>query len=375
MKDLIRKSRLIIILILFVSLFITNCKGKREWVAGVYLCWNWTPDGRIIYAKRATYMSKSKGGLFEFDWGYQTEGFETYICIIDKDGKNNQVLKRIRYDSHSIKVDKVAQEIIKKNEDRLKKKYGGKNWKWMAVTAKEIIPLGEANEIATGEIAAGLHPDPPLAHISTIDWNAKNNLIVVGENKDPRSGIPINPIYIVDPQFNIVKYLETGINPAWSPDGKKIAYKTVERCGDIWIIDEEGENKHKVTSGVYSFNWTPDRNIVVNANPSGIIDLKGNYVRKFGDVDMGNPHFSPDGKWIVYYPGIISSDGMVNKEGGGTGHRAKWSSDGKHIIGGWEGGIRIVDVRLEDGKVWNLRYVTPGVKQDSQEVEYYKTPR
>lgn len=101
-------------------------------------------------------------------------------------------------------------------------------------------------------------------------------------------------------------------DPAWSPDGRQIAYISSYgyRTGELYIIGSDGKNKHRLT-----------RNKAIELLPA----------------------FSPDGKRIAYV-----SDGTGNyeiwiMEAGGTGMRRLtnsedidtrpcWSPDGKKIL-------------------------------------------
>jgi Tol biopolymer transport system component len=65
------------------------------------------------------------------------------------------------------------------------------------------------------------------------------------------------------------------IQPAWSPDGSKIAY----RDGDeLWVMNADGTDQHRVyqgTGGAWSPSWSPDGTRVAflrfHNNPTGIV--------------------------------------------------------------------------------------------------------
>ncbi len=154
-------------------------------------------------------------------------------------------------------------------------------------------------------------------------------------------------------------------SPHWSPDGKWIAFVS-DRSGreEIYISDELGKNTKKLTdsdcdklaivwaSDSKSFLWTGSdhklrrieiasgREEVLASNPGG---------------NIGEPQFSPDGKWISYsqvdnlsrshvwlkelatgQEHEIASDQFLTSRG------AKWTPDGKKLLvlggAGWEFG-------------------------------------
>jgi TolB protein len=100
--------------------------------------------------------------------------------------------------------------------------------------------------------------------------------------------------------------------PAWSPDGRKIAFvvNTGENTSDIWVMDTDGSHWEQLTHGEnqgnYSPSWSPDS--------SQIVYISGNY---------------PDAQ--VY---VMNADGAGKKpitSGGFTKSRPVWSPDGSRI--------------------------------------------
>ena len=106
--------------------------------------------------------------------------------------------------------------------------------------------------------------------------------------------------------------------PAWSPDGKKIAFVS-NRNKDrrqIWVIDTDGKNPTRLTDGLWDANpdWSPDgKTIVYDAHlhpdehdiaPSGItaMDADGNNKRLLTG-EGAHPSWSPDSKRIAFISG------------------------------------------------------------------------
>lgn len=143
-----------------------------------------------------------------------------------------------------------------------------------------------------------------------------------------------------------------GEEGVWSPDGKQIAFVTIDER--LWVADSNGQNKVTVAqlSGVYCHqpDWSPDGLWVAFAS-----DREGNVelfkVRRDGSdltrltnhpgIDC-RPRWSRDGQWILFSSNRAGNfDLFVTRVDGSdlrqlTTHRtlddqADWSPDGKSI--------------------------------------------
>ncbi|HEY7330058.1 MAG TPA: protein kinase [Gemmataceae bacterium] len=141
--------------------------------------------------------------------------------------------------------------------------------------------------------------------------------------------------------------------PAFSPDGKSIAFASI-RTGnpEIWICDSDGHNPLPVTSlngpMVGSPRWSPDgRAIAFDSTKEGssniyVVNVAGGPVRQVtaGPSNDVRPSWSRDGKWI-YFGSDRSGDWQVWKVSVHTGatfqvtkrggRDARESADGKFI--------------------------------------------
>ena len=152
--------------------------------------------------------------------------------------------------------------------------------------------------------------------------------------------------------------LRQDTDPAWSPDGKHIAYaSTIDRNNEIYVMDVDGGKPRKLTSGdVHIHNWkpswSPDGNrIAFTSNRDGnleiyVMDADGGNQQRLtssGDVHIHNwkPSWSPDGNRIAF---SSNRDGnweiyVMNADGGQQrnctkdihGDDPSWSPDGKRI--------------------------------------------
>jgi TolB protein len=113
-----------------------------------------------------------------------------------------------------------------------------------------------------------------------------------------------------------------GGGTTWSPDGSKIAFKSLRDSTDpdhpnqeIYIMNADGTNQHNVTNDPAEEvlpDWSPDGNrIAFVSDRRGDFAIytmapDGSNVQKLTDNSMyaGNPRWSPDGKRILFADGF-----------------------------------------------------------------------
>jgi Tol biopolymer transport system component len=104
--------------------------------------------------------------------------------------------------------------------------------------------------------------------------------------------------------------------PAWSPDGKRIAYFAFRDGGyDLWTIAPDGSDRRKLTWGPFDDRepaWSPDGRSIAFASDRGTpgrssygiwtIDVASGEVRQVtrGNAENRMPSWSPDGGRIAY---------------------------------------------------------------------------
>jgi Tol biopolymer transport system component len=126
-------------------------------------------------------------------------------------------------------------------------------------------------------------------------------------------------------QINLTNSPTQDSSPAWSPDGRKIAfvrYHSAEQRFDIYTMNIDGSNQVRLTnagSNSQSPSWSPDGSKIVFIRFGTIYSMNSdgtNQVELLPGIRNNAPKFSSDGTRIVFYCGrsIDGSPSTINNE-------------------------------------------------------------
>lgn len=116
------------------------------------------------------------------------------------------------------------------------------------------------------------------------------------------------------PPFRLIASTQVEEYPAFSPDGRRIAFMS-ERSGtqEIWVCDTDGSKAAQLTSfggaAIYGPSWSPDsRNIALTVAQNGmkediyVISANGGVPQRLttNPAEDKWPDWSHDGKWIYF---------------------------------------------------------------------------
>ncbi|WP_243453515.1 amidohydrolase family protein [Polymorphobacter multimanifer] len=171
----------------------------------------------------------------------------------------------------------------------------------------------------------------------------------------------------------ITDHFNDARQPAWSPDGKRLAYFGYREGGyDLWTVDADGSNPRRLTDGAYDDRepaWSPDgRMIAFASDRTGpgeaayniwTLDLASGALKQVTNTagEDRMPSWSPDGRELAY----------ASARGGKT---ALWATT---LATGAERSLRAVEGQRLEAPSWGpdgrLAYVASDAASSRLEID------
>ena len=157
------------------------------------------------------------------------------------------------------------------------------------------IPGENLIEVKYGKMPVGLGDWP--SDVDRVAWSPDNQKLTFTERLDGRLPlINILDIHTLD-EYQLPEVGITHLNPAWSPDGKQIAFST------NMLLDPP--RKPNANFSIF----------IINVDGSGVFKLTDDQGQNYVDDDAPRdlaPSWSPDGKQIVFYTKITGHSPTAN---------------------------------------------------------------
>lgn len=199
------------------------------------------------------------------------------------------------------------------------------------------------------ELSPSLSPDAAMVAYMAVPPGKRNIAIMV------QTTAPIAPRQLTFPDD-----ADDG-QPRWSPDGREVAFVRLQSGSGchLLVVPVSGGPERRVGAcdpqNPPSFDWTPDGRSLIVSNDAvavgdaglRVLDLASGQWRSLDygaqpeDVDFA-PHYSPDGRWIVFVRNSPLGDFWRLPAAGGTAERLTrmnaeirgwdWGPDGNSLI-------------------------------------------
>lgn len=192
-------------------------------------------------------------------------------------------------------------------------------------------------------------------------------------------------------------------NPAWSPDGSKVAFisRNCDFCiPDVFVVNADGSGRAQLTTNPeaeFGVTWTPDGRVAYGSwrvfpTNSYVINTDGTNEQPLTNAVSNtiNPVWSPDGTRVVFGsdgPAAAPRGGLyvMNADGSGLkfltdeangGGKTFWSPDGTRIVAHLVNDVNWIDVISfpSDGSRRQVTNLTKTRKADEYAASWQRMP-
>jgi Tol biopolymer transport system component len=212
-------------------------------------------------------------------------------------------------------------------------------------------------------------------------WSLSGKRIAFTVDRDPPQGSRVE-IYVANAdgkaRHRVVGGRAEDFAPAWSPDGRRIAFEKVSlglRALGVFVVRADGRMEHRLTHDACDEDpaWSPTGRLVVVSRCGSlyVVRADGTHARRLttppppdpsdgGEFSDVEPDWSPNGRWIAFarseqfdrgggeidYLYVIRRDGTGLRKvtDSGFDRSPSWSPDGRRLAYASYSGISTVVV-------------------------------